>query len=794
MSLTWLYVATVYGGGVWLARRAAVEIPWRIALFFFALVLVFMFVPLTYDDVTNAAVDYTAELPPWSHLGHKLSSNPHLNDLTLQLVPWAHGVREQWRSGRIPLWNHSAGGGYPLLANAQSAALSPLRILALPLSLAASLTAEAAWKILIALTFTFLFCRRRYGDLPSCIAAICYGFGGFIVVWLHYPHATVAAFAPAVLWDIDRLAERITPRRFAFSATMWAAILYGGHPETAAHLGFIAIVAVAWIVVVERTAPPRLIGVVAGSITAGALLAAPFIFPFLETIRKSLRYEIVSAAPPPAAALSDWSATIAMLQPHFFGRLPIERPWGPAIPETICGFVSATAVACGFAMAAYVVMGRRWRSREAFFVVATIVAIGIVYGWPGVSDGFHLVFRYAANGRLRFMLALFVAIQAAAATDLALRGVHRPLLIGIGTATVLYASMLAFPFPTTSHRDTAVLALLPAFAVLGAMTFAVITPRWRYAALMLVLVVTIGDSWRVLRDWNPTLPAHTMYRQTPMIRRLIALRNESASPFRIVGYGSVVFPNIAAMYGLEDVRTHDPMAGGRYLALLQVVAGVDRSAYFAMWWNRTTSLLDYLNAKYYVMSPGNELDGPRFRLIYDANDGRIFENRSVLPRFFAVENVILDFDFNTFVQKLSQHTDWAHTALLDDLRIENDRMRRELFTPRPSGSARAAVTLTTSEPTRYAMGVTAPRYTLVVSSIPLWPGWKVTRNGERVHPIRVNGVFLGFAVPAGTWDVRVWYSPASFWMGVWVAAGTMVALIWSAAAMPPLWLFRKSGG
>ncbi len=60
------------------------------------------------------------------------------------------------------------GSGYPLLTNGQSRAISPLRLLALQLALGRSITAEAAMKLLIALTFMYLLCRRlrlfRYGQ------------------------------------------------------------------------------------------------------------------------------------------------------------------------------------------------------------------------------------------------------------------------------------------------------------------------------------------------------------------------------------------------------------------------------------------------------------------------------------------------------------------------------------------------------------------------------------------------------------------------------------------------------
>ena len=77
-------------------------------------------------------------------------------------------------------------------------------------------------KMLVALTFTFLYCRRRYGVLPSSIAAIAYGFGPFVVAWLHFAQSTAACFLPAVLYQIDLLVERRTYARFAMTAVIGA--------------------------------------------------------------------------------------------------------------------------------------------------------------------------------------------------------------------------------------------------------------------------------------------------------------------------------------------------------------------------------------------------------------------------------------------------------------------------------------------------------------------------------------------------------------------------------------------
>jgi uncharacterized membrane protein YfhO len=197
-----------------------------------------------------------------------------------------------------------------------------------------------------------------------------------------------------------------------------------------------------------------------------------------------------------------------------------------------------------------------------------------------------------------------------------------------------------------------------------------------------------------------------------------------------------------------------------------------------MWKDVESTLLDYLNVKYVVAPPlANMPDPERWSLVYHGRDGRLFANRDVLPRFFAVENVILEFQKPKYAHRLASHTDWKNTAILDALKVENDRMRTDYLAPRPPGSPRAHVTITHASPTEYRMRVTAPRWSLVVSSIPWWPGWKVARAGVSHDPIRVNHAFFGFAVPPGVTEVRVWYSPWSYWAGVWVAMATLVVLI-----------------
>jgi hypothetical protein len=246
------------------------------------------------------------------------------------------------------------------------------------------------------------------------------------------------------------------------------------------------------------------------------------------------------------------------------------------------------------------------------------------------------------------------------------------------------------------------------------------------------------------------------------------------APLRIAGYNADFFPNLSTMFGLEDIRAHDPMESARYVGFLALVAGYKTSEYFAMWPNTTTPLLDYLNVRYFVTGPGRELDRPRFAMVYDGRDGRIFENHNVLPRFFATRNVIVEWDIKRFVAALMANPDWAHVAVLENLSIADEKMRADLIAPH--GGPDASVVITSAAPAAYSMRVDAPRHTLVASSIPWWPGWHVRADGRSVTPLRINGAFVGFLLPAGRHDVQIWYAPWSFRLGVCLSFATMLAL------------------
>lgn len=618
MNLSWLLVGLVSAAIFSIAR-----IPRRVALLFFFLVFAFLWRPLT-QDVTIVPADTLKLLPPWSELRppHRAPyskyeiSNLNLHDVPMQIVPWLQQVRESWRAGKVPLWNASVGCGMPLMANGQSTPFSPFHLVTLPLPLVYAINAEAALKLIVALVLTFAFCRRRYSTLASVIAAIAYAFSSWMITWLQFPIATAAALLPGVLLGIDKLmaGERREVPIFLFALTVLS-----GHPETVFNIGLIAAAYGLWI---ARGVRPLFR--VAVACVLAAFICSPFLVPFAEAVTRSQRYSEMHARTEITPPFSDRASATLLLQPRFFGELPIERPWGPTTLESICGFAGVLAITSVIAAAIFVIRERRWRDPEALWILGAILSLGIILGWPGITQLFDTIAGLAPPMRMRLGICFFASMCVAFVVDRTRSHSALPLLVGAACVSAsMFWVMRTTPFPSMSHRFSALLSLLPSIAVLASVALTAIDRR----AVLLAGVLTIPELWITMDRWNPVLPAREFFPKTPLIAKLISLHPSD----RIVGLGGQVYPNVNAMWNVSDVRVHDPMANARYVDFLAQNVGWNRDDYYAKWNDASTPLLDRLNVRYIVSD--RELSGRR--LVYQGRDGFIYENVNVRPRFYS---------------------------------------------------------------------------------------------------------------------------------------------------------------
>ena len=290
-----------------------------------------------------------------------------------------------------------------------------------------------------------------------------------------------------------------------------------------------------------------------------------------------------------------------LLQPRFFGELPIERPWGPTTLESICGFAGVLALA---SLVAAPFLIRKWRSIETLYVLGAIACFGIVLGWPVITEGFHAIAGLAPAMRMRLGIVWFASILIAPAIDHARR---TPLLLGaLAVAATMLWLMRTTAFPTASHEASALLSLLPSLAVLAAIALA----AFRKEMLVAAGALTFVELAFAMATWNPIRPVRELHPRPPVV--------QARGIHRIVGLGGQVYPNTGALFGLEDARVHDPMAFAPYVDLLAKRAGWNPADYYAKWTDAESPLLDRLNVRYVVTA-----------------DGRVVENADARERFYS---------------------------------------------------------------------------------------------------------------------------------------------------------------
>jgi hypothetical protein len=141
-------------------------------------------------------------------------------------------------------------------------------------------------------------------------------------------------------------------------------------------------------------------------------------------------------------------------------------------------------------------------------------------------------------------------------------------------------------------------------------------------------------------------------------------------------------------------------------------------------------------------------------------DGRLFRNLGEVPRFVAVSQVRKMTDDQFLATK---DIDFAREAIITDPAA-----------PLPAASD-AEVRLRRYEDALQEVDVTAPADTLLASSEKLTPELRVTVDGRDVTPVRINMLFAGVPVRAGTHHVvftrrigRGWWPVSALCLVVWI--------------------------
>lgn len=759
-----------------------------------------------------------------------------------QFYPWRSLVVQAWRAGEVPLWNPWLGGGTPLLANHQSAALYPLNILFFLFPVERALGYAALVHLSLAAVGMYA-CARHLGLTrpASTLSALAFAFGGYIVARINFPTMVCAmAWVPLALWAGDRLAARLSVQRAAALGTVLALQFLAGHAQLWYYTVWLVAAYVLWRAA-GRGKPRhrwrplgRALGALAGAGLLALLLSAAQLLPTAELAWQSQRQG--GAEYTFAMTYSFWPwRLITLMVPDFFGNPGHGDYWGYANYWEDAAYVGLLPLF----LAAYA--GWRWmRSRReppearpealrvvSFFLflapVSVLLALGknlplypLVFRWvPGF--GF-----FQAPARLLCWYAVAVAVLAGVGWDLLgpsprLERAARLLCVGaLGVVAAGAAVRVALP----QVRQTFGQALLTTGSLSVVMSLLLVwkagLPRaggrasawWSTAAL----AFAAGDLFLFSLPLIPATDPLLYHLPTEMARLL----HSDAEPFRVytfaqteydiryrkylpfddfgpadveflMGLRETLLPNLNAMERVAHAGNFDPLLVGRSQRFMARVNQVPL--------DEALRLLGLLNVRY-VLDPNPLGD---LEPVYVTRHIRAYPNPYALPRAWVVRQARVIQDPEVLLSALARADfDPRQEVLLEEPVPLPDGTEA----PTVGGAGHASL-LQDAGPIAGASdnairhpdevplslqvrpsGVTIdlalaePGYLCLSQTF--YPGWQAWVDGRPAHLARGDYLLPVVPLPAGAHRVELRYRPWSFWVGAGVSAGAWLALgVWA---------------
>lgn len=708
---------------------------------------------------------------PWRGLQPPPAQAPRATlatDPLLQMAPFRQLVRERFARGELPHWAPELGSGSPLLANGQSAVFSPIEALARPWTPVRAATLVAGWNSVVGALLTAALAlgvgARRSG---AWFAAQGYGLALGSLAWSHYPLGGALAWVPGVLAAL--LGVRAGRARALPALVCTAtALALSGHPETLAHTALVAALLAAVLSVrLDGAARRRFSLRVAAAAALAFCLSAPALLPLLGELGESergrvLQLEPAAALPPPFEP----RLLVPLVAPFAYGN-PRYEPWrGPwNFYEASSAFPGSVALA--LALAGALVL----RGRALHLGLGGVAALLVALRTPPLGSWIERLPLIAgsATGRLRLVWVLLVVVAAGWSVERLRRcrsGAATVVLTSSAVAALTLAGSLANGWPSRSGWTQASLAL---FCCLVLALFAGLRSLRRHlaraagAALVVELVVLAALV-------TPRTPGRFDLTPPAGLRAAIAaaLAAHSQPVPRFAAFGWDAHPNLAALWGLWDIRPNDPMAPWAPRALLDLESvGPARPGELPRLSRRDSRALERWGVRF-LLTPRQLAPGPEWRTLWEEGSSRLSERIEPRPLFFVAESATTVPDRERALELAARREDLAAVSV--ERPIQAIRAgAAEVLEIRPIADG-------------FEIGFRSPEPALIASTVAWGAGWRATLAGDP-HPVeRIDGAFVGALVPAaaGPQSLRLVYRSMGWEPAlVLLAAGLLAATVWA---------------
>ena len=736
--------------------------------------------PSTYQ--VNNFAPWSAKSEFWGPV-----KNGAMPDIITQIYPWRHLAIDIWKSGNIPLWNPYTFSGNPLLANYQSAVLSPFNILFFVFPFV------YAWSILVLLQpllagiFMYLFVRSlKVSQGGAVISSISFMFCGFITSWMGYATLGYAIlFLPFSLFCIEKYF--MTSRNiFLFLLLLTFPLsFFSGHFQISLYFLLIVVFYIVYKFFITKNIHHTLCFVLYTFF--GLLIVMPQVLPSIELYLESFRGSFFQVNGIPIGYLPSF------LAPDFFGNPVTRNTWFGHYAEW-----NAYIGLLPFMLAIYSFLKIN-KHQVFFFSILGLISLVLAISNPVSTfiQNLHIpILSTSAINRIIVLFSFAFTVLAGFGYDQLfsdIKNVNKKIiLIWISIFGFLFVGLWIAIFqnlfiPMDKIAISKQNLILPTifFLALTALVFFVVFLRkaryskFFYFILALGFVVLVSfDLLRFTTKWQPFDPKNLVF---PSFSATEAFS-------KISGYNRI-FGNLggeASMYyKLPSVEGYDALYSKRYGQLIGYIESGDliESAWsvvsFPKHADNTIRAINFLDIKYIVHKladngaswtfPVWDYPKEQFSLLYADDYYEFYQNNNVFPHVFLVGKYRVIKDQKEILKTIFDN----NFDLRQEIILEEDP--KIVKTEGDMGDAK----IVSYQPNNIEVSVDAKSNALLFLTDNYFNGWKAKVDDKDVPILRANYTFRAIPVEAGKHTVKFFYSPWGFKLGLYLAMGGLAGALFT---------------
>ncbi|HEV8230712.1 MAG TPA: YfhO family protein, partial [Thermoanaerobaculia bacterium] len=391
---------------------------------------------------------------------------------------------------------------------------------------------------------------------------------------------------------------------------------------------------------------------------------------------------------------------------------------------------------------------------------------------PVVTDAVSALplFEIGLNERLVFLAAFGISALAALGAQHFREQSGFPLLLAtLATLSVilgLYRELRPTLIRLEMDPDflqSRLLAQVVPLVLLAALLVIAPFRRWTARVPVFALLLLVAERKLEAGGLYPTFPNRVFYPDLPVLDPI-----PRTAPWRFTATSFQFIPNVSALYELEDVRGYEAMTFQPLTETFPLWCVPQ-----PIWFNRiddpTAPFLAFLNVRW-LLTPEDSPEPSGWKTLAQGGGTRLLENPSALPRVFVPRLVQAVASEDAQREALGSIQDFAEHGIVG-----------KAGAAWPSGewkpNGRATVRIESYRVQSVVLVSDAERLSIVGTSIPAWPGWRLGID-ERSSPLlSYNRAFLGFEVPAGRHRVTLRYLPNGVVWGAGMSGATAAACV-----------------